>query len=88
MEKVVRKLFLSLPVSSRKNIAVISGLVSCVGIKLECKMTNHMHPSYDSLESLIYDFFFKNDIVYIIPGLTDEMVILIISKNTGEKRKY
>ena len=66
----------ALPSSPRKRAAVISGLASEVGMRMETNFTRSLTSSArEEVRNYVREFYYRADISYTAPGMKDEMTV-------------
>ena len=86
--KTINTASAALPNSPRKRAAVISGLVSQVGLGMETNFNRRLVTSAkEELCDYLKGFYLRADISYTVPAIKDEMVIWT-ERGKGRRRKY
>ena len=75
---------LNLPGSPRRRKAIVTGLASEVGLKVDTKYYRSLEQNCSQqLRESVKEFYYRFDITYTAPGMVDEMVVY---EATGKKR--
>ena len=63
--------YMSLPSSPRKKIAIVTGLAERVGVQLQENVEKYLRPIgvSDELRRMSEDFYLQSDILYTSPGM-------------------